>query len=370
MRWLVVWVWLWLSSVAFAAQQTFIGGLEYPEGQLYVYDGSSVGFNTNAMNALSEYAGCSFVAPVAATISSIGFNVASVSSFVGTADGRIETITATTGLPTGTEVGDGTDFTPTAGWTTVTMTTNASLTAGTRYFVGSKITAYTSGSYTQDIQISSVMVNDIGNPNVIFGPTPSRDDRFCLVRLRDSGGNNLFVRGMGPATAHTKYDWSSSTNPNRRGVRFNLPFPVRFTGVVHWHEGNQDYDLILYDSDGTTALETVTVDVSASLGATNYISVPFTPRTLNRDVWYRLIVLPGTTTASEGLLTVTVSEAEDLDSWPGGQNFHYTTVNGAPTAESDWTNTTTQHPMNFELIFNGFDDGAGSGSRAGFFGGF
>lgn len=317
--------------------------------------------NTNSMNIANEYCGAIFIAPASLNLRKIGFYVLSTSSFLGTADARVETVSA--GVPTGTPVGTGTVFVPAATtWFWVTMTVDAALTAGTRYYAGTKVTAVTSGSFVQNQSWNNCFNEALrGVPYAVSGTAPTLDDDAPILGLEDDTGAKILVRGMYPTVSGLDAEsWSSSSNPDRRGLRFKLTFPARITGVQIWGDHDQNLTVILYDSDGATVLaSTAFVAADRSTATDEFDTIPLTPTVLTKDTFYRLVVLPTTTTARNNLYATTVANAADLDCLQGGQNFHWTTANGAPANEASWTNTTTKRPLGMSMMFDQLDDGTG-----------
>jgi hypothetical protein len=347
-------------SVSMGTAQTR-GVFQWPVDHGFLHNNISTSFGTNVMNVVNEYAGSVVRFNAAQTIHSIGFNITAISAFSGKAEIRIETISNTTGLPTGTKVGTGTAFTPGTGWTWVDMTVDASLSADTNYFVGTKITTYTSGSYTQGYNLN--VDTSPSRPYQLAGTTPGTASEFGVIGMKDASGNVLFNLGSAPMlTAPAAENFASNSNPDRRGVRFKFPFPTRLRGMQWVGDTDQDFSVILYDTNGTTALFTTTFDKD-EVGQTGVrtVTIPLPATSITKDAFYRLVILPGSTTANNWFYAFTVGEAADLDGWAGGQNFHYTEVNGAPSVEGDWTNTTTKQAFGFTLLFDQFDDAAGGG---------
>jgi len=352
-----------LASPAHATMVNF-GETQWPS-QLFAFDANwSGGFNTNAMNSLNEYGGCVFQLPAAVTVRKVGVYVTATSSFIGTASAGIETITDTTGNPSGTPVGTFGTFTPAATtffW--VTLGADASLSANTPYFAGSKVTAFTSGSYTQAVSYASAAF-ETGYPYAFSGSS-TKADSACVIGLEDDSGNKIKIMGAAPATAAAAETWASNSNPDRRGVRFQIAAPARLKGVAINGDHDQDMNVIFYASDGATAT-TMAYDGSIRSNTGQKISYfTITPTSLAKATWYRIVILPTTTTSGTGFYTATVATASDLDCWGPGQNFMFTTVNGTPTGNGDWTNTDTKAPIGFSLIFDQFDDGTGSGGSGG-----
>jgi hypothetical protein len=99
--------------------------------------------------------------------------------------------------------------------------------------------------------------------------------------------------------------------------------------------------------------------------ADEYDEFPFLATALLANTFYRVVLLPTTTGARNYLYSTSVNLAAELDFWPGGQNFHWTSVNGAPTAEADWAQTLTKRPLGWSLIFDQFDDAVAAAGGGG-----
>ena len=111
--------------------------------------------------------------------------------------------------------------------------------------------------------------------------------------------------------------------------------------LVASNAAGRDFSVILYDSDGSTALETIAVDVDQF--ATTSSRLLFVCFTANRDLLastnYRLTIRPDTA-SSISLDEFDVNAAAIMDAVEGGQNFHHTSRADAGA----WTQTTTKRP--------------------------
>jgi hypothetical protein len=115
------------------------------------------------------------------------------------------------------------------------------------------------------------------------------------------------------------------------------------------------YDLVLYDSDGTTALKTVTIDSDQGRVTTSTTRVArFADVTLAANTAYRIAVKPGGTNVT--IYDCTVNSVAILDAFPGGQNFYLT----SRTDAGAWTETTTRKP-DMGVIITAVDNGASGG---------
>jgi hypothetical protein len=131
-----------------------------------------------------------------------------------------------------------------------------------------------------------------------------------------------------------------------------------------WANTTGDFDIVFYDSDGVTATTLATIDKDVSIAAAGLMRVKFTTtKTLNPGTNYRIAVVPTSAT------TLTIYDADcnaaaDLDAISGGQEFHLTTVNGAPAADGDWTNATSNRPF-MGIWLDQMSDDAGTGGGGG-----
>lgn len=149
-------------------------------------------------------------------------------------------------------------------------------------------------------------------------------------------------------------NFSSSSSPDERGLIFQFPAPVAVRGG--WWRGLNtatDTDMVLYDANGTTALETITFDAQVTTtgigGNASY--APFSQdRVLLANTPYRLVMKPGSSNMT--LHDFDVAAAAIMNAHEGGQAWHYTqrTDGGA------WSETTTKRPM-MGLLVTGIDDG-------------
>jgi len=182
--------------------------------------------------------------------------------------------------------------------------------------------------------------------------------------LEYDDGSYAFMPPLAPISATNNAVYNSGTvAADERGLKFKLPFPTRVTGCWAYmlSAATADYQILLYDSDGSTVMTngTISHDGDHRQGTTGqgiqYFIFPGTIQ-LTKDTFYRLILKP-TTTANVTLSDFEVGAAAVLDAFAGGQNFHYTDRVDA----GSWTDTTTKRPM-MGLIIDALDDGVSSGS--------
>lgn len=179
-----------------------------------------------------------------------------------------------------------------------------------------------------------------------------------MIGLEYSDGAYSWIPGCWPFYAVNSNVYNGGSTPDRIGLRFKFPFPVRVGGWWAWADLDGDFQATLYDSDGVTPLAStpfsVDKDTRLDTGA-GVVIYPFASTAdLARDTFYRLVLTP-TTTTSLTLYDFQTQSTAALDAFPGGQNLHYTSAKN-PATESDWTNVTTRRPFLGPLVC-GFDDG-------------
>ena len=312
------------------------------------------------IDAAGEKQGGTFYATATATIRKVGFPVQLVTSS-GDVDVRIETIDATTGLPSGTLVHASADATITisaTGWNTADFGdgNGAPVTRGTQYAVVIQDNA----SSAPNIQIG-VSNNDqfsdfpyqlgfvsswakVSNVNPIFS-LEFADATYMVLPL-----NNQHV-----ATAATSV-FSNASSPDHRGLKFQVPFACRIAGCWTWFDMDGNADIKLYDSDGTTVLETQGVDKDIRRTTAGNIQIVWFDNSeiLTIDTFYRIAVAPSTTTSIR-YYNVSINSTAIMDSLPGTSNWHSTSKKDA-----GWTDVTSTRPV-IGLIIDQLDNGVSAG---------
>lgn len=158
-----------------------------------------------------------------------------------------------------------------------------------------------------------------------------------------------------PASLLTLRTFSAGTNPDERGLLFQVPFPGRLSGVWIRADTDDALDVVLYNA-ANTAVVTETIANNnryAATGANAYYLFT-TPYTLTKNVDYRLIVKPGASTV--GIYDMDFNSSAIRAANPGGSTWMSTNRNNAGA----WTNVATNLPL-MGLVFDGFDDATGGG---------
>jgi hypothetical protein len=298
-----------------------------------------------------------------ATIRKVGFRVSTV-NVAGDVDVRLETIDATNGEPTGTLLDASATKTVTisaAGWITADFGAGngAAVTQGDKFAVVIQDNA----SSAPEILIS-LFAEETRFPFPYLGTYISSwslsSTNAAIVALEDSTGAYMRLLGVLPVKDFNTHVFGNGSTPDHRGLKFQVPFKCRVVGGYAWFDGDGDADIKLYDSDGTTVLDTHSTDkdVRGRIEAGIYVFWFDSGNILTINTDYRLVVEP-TSATSIRYHDMTVDSAAILDTLPGGQNFHGTTKKDA-----GWTDTTTIRPF-IGLILDQLDDGAGAGGGGG-----
>ena len=159
-----------------------------------------------------------------------------------------------------------------------------------------------------------------------------------------------------PWSSHSLTSVNSASTPDEYALRFKFAGPVRINKF--WWAGvpltaSATVDIVLYDSDGTSVLETVTVDPDQMRALGNFLLVmPFAQEhSLTAATFYRLAVKP-TSTNNVRVRLPLFQAAAMLDSMSGGQDFHLSTRTDGGT----WSNTLNQR-ISMGVFLSGLGDG-------------
>lgn len=146
-----------------------------------------------------------------------------------------------------------------------------------------------------------------------------------------------------PTSTLNTHAFDSSTTPDEIGLIFQMPVPCAVAGAAVLIErvSGRDVTVRLYDSDGTTALASVAVDMDVGANNGGWAFVQFTSAiSLLANTNYRLTVRPDTAVTNR-IYSIGVGNTDAvLDSVPGGQSWHRT----RRTDAGSWTQTTGDRP--------------------------
>ena len=182
-----------------------------------------------------------------------------------------------------------------------------------------------------------------------------------VVALKYDDGTYAFARTYyAPYHSLTAPTYNTATNPDERGLVFQLPFPCRLKGFTIQYDANGvAHNFVLYDA-ADTVIETVTGLIYTGTTSAGYSYYEFaTPRDIDKNVDYRLTLVP--TTGSNVSLVEYVCNSQAIREVcdPGATWMGTTRNNGAGA----WTPLLTTRPV-ISLVIDGFyDDVSGGGGE-------
>lgn len=163
-----------------------------------------------------------------------------------------------------------------------------------------------------------------------------------LALKYDDGTYETPVGVCYPLQSITTSQFSNADTPDERALYFSFSAAVTVDGGWFHIDLNANIEIVLYDSDGTTALATLAIDadhVMAATPAPRYFTFD-APVTLLPDTNYRLAVKP-TTSTFVAIYEMSFATAAIHDALPGGSAFCLSTRTDAGA----WTETTTKRPF-------------------------
>lgn len=330
---------------------------------------------SKTLDAADEYVSGIFSIPKTGTLKKIGFRTGTVTA-ADTINVRLETVDATTGYPSGTLYlnespgSSGSQAAPSSNttyWVALNGTTGVSVTKGD--IVAIKILL----DYVDGV-LDILAHTYLGSYNL-----PYTEDYLGASHAKSSetpnygleyDGEIVPVVGMFPAI-YTSVSPSWFTTTLKKGLCFQVPFKCRICGVVYYFDPDVNADVILYDSDQATAVQTWTVDKDVRAQALGAIFKLYltTPKILTVNTKYRLVVQPSAMAITHHMLyTYPDSTISAMAGIEGGVNCYYTECNGTPTNEASWTDTVADRPAVAGVIIDQLDDGVSTGGSAPRFG--
>lgn len=313
-------------------------------------------FNSFLIDATGEQFAYIIQIPKTGTITKVGFRTGTVTT-PQTLRVGIQTLSA--GDPSGSAYGSmvaGTQAAPASNtYYEVTLGTPATATRGDYVAVviefdsaiGNLNLAATTAWFNQNFPYVDLKAG--------AGPTWAKGGQHPVGHLGYSDGTYPIILGCCPVSAFTTSTYNSGSTPDERSLKFRTTVPTSVKGVLLrlGTSASGDFDVVLYDSDGTTALATKSVLAANALSTGNDLHrVLFNSSVrLRANTYYRLAVKP-TSANNVNLIQIDVTTAALLDNFNGGQDFHLSTRTNAGA----WTDTTTSKP-GIELFVDQFHDG-------------
>ena len=333
------------------ALQSVLANLSIPDIPSSI--SGAAGHASLLLDAADEKVAFIFRAPKAGDITKVVFLTGAVTTGA-IVDVRIETVSLTTGDPTGTLWGTTTNGAVVIAnaddnvFKTATLTLAATVAKGDLLAVVIVNPSVLPGN----LNVQSSSDHNSGYPyRDLFTTVWTKGNRPLIIGIEYSGGSYDVVQGTILAS-YTSTTYNNGSTPDERGLIFQLPFPCSVRGAWVWVDLDGDADIVLYDSDGTSVLTSVSLDTNVRESAIpDLFIVEFsTSINLSKTTNYRLSLKP-TSVTDVVLQEFTVSTAAAMDSNSGGQNFHLTTRTDA----GSWSQTTTQRPL-MGLLLSSFDD--------------
>jgi hypothetical protein len=296
----------------------------------------------------------------------------------------VETVAATVGQPvatsnatktlyaTGAESADITSLTSnTIYHTAINSTTGITVTAGDYIAVTFRLTAVNGASILINFdQYSTLETLTEGRSNRNYYGASYLSSTWTIypytqfIALEYSDGFHPCTYLMPPVGIASE-SWSSSSNPDRRGIKFKFPVKCRLAGALIRVDADVDIDVILYGSDEYTVATGFPITITNTKRAVDragdfYIPFPTKPE-INADTFYRLVLLPKSTTNIMLKLSTPGDDGSFLgiDQFTEQRNVIYTTINGAPSSgDHTWTDTNVKTQIN--LIIDGIEASTGA----------
>lgn len=193
------------------------------------------------------------------------------------------------------------------------------------------------------------------------GPAWTRQTAAPMMSLKYDDGTygEILCPGI---TAITQTSFNSGSTPDERGLYFSLPMNCKIDAIGMQMAGlasGRTFDVVLYDTDGTTVIETISWDsiyLSTLTGTRLFYFFLTQERTLTANGNYRITLKP-TTASNNALVDVTANAAGNLAPYGSGQ-LTTRTDGGA------WTQTATRRPLIGVRVSSVDDGSAGSSSYA------
>lgn len=325
------------------------------------------------LDAVNDAVATVFIVPKTGTIASVSFYNAAVNGVSGsvTMEVRVETINSS-GFPSGTLLGTNSNGTVSVAfngdnaWQTVALTNSVSVSAGQQIAIVVKVSAFVGAA--SSIQITrfqdSTLPNVYGVEDLTGAGYAVASNKYCYQAFPVySGGVYYPCPGFYPGyTNGTVRTFNSGSSPNKRGMKFQVPTPMRLSGFWIWLDLDADCVVKLYAADGTTVLAQKTINSQIDTVTTPEVYSYFFDASEVAPGYYDLAA------STNYYLSVEPSSGSDitiydltypsnayLGLFDGGINWYSSTNTGGT-----WTDADTIRPW-IGLIFNGFDDGASAG---------
>lgn len=350
---------------------------------------AAIAFTTGALNGTSDVQGWVTAAEEDMTITAVGCLVSSRTGSPGNTSTALRLgivyISATTGFPATTPVwADGTfsgsagtayaSFNATSGVTTgvfleATLTTPVQIQKGTVFGI---MIDPVSGTWD-----TSNLLNIVRGLNNTFPYTrfPYGFEITSSAYAMVNSASPVFyykssTKTYGyPYQSFTGVNNNSGSTPDEYGMYFRIPANTCSTYKVRglrlgFVPGSADFDILLYDTDGSTVLHSVSIDgnqMHTGNGASfDFIFTDDTLATLTAGSYYRLVVRPATGTGMGSIQYLTFPASADKISILGDpDDVQYTSRTNA----GSWTEETARL-WTMQALISDMTQATGGGSTA------
>jgi len=318
---------------------------------LYLEGGFAPSLTSALMDASGEAVGFTLVAPKAGTISKIGFRTGTVTTGQ-SLDIRIETVGSDM-FPSGTLWAANTNGnqaildTDDNKWFWVTLTAGAVVAQGQQFCVAIRWV-----STVGNLNIAYTSSSTATAGGVPFAASYTTSWAFTAaipnIAVEYSSPTSRPFLGTLPVLAHNSITFNNGSSPDEIGIIFQYPVPCKIIGAIaKINEVVTTFAVKLYDSDGSTVLESVTnIDAESNQASSGQVVILFdTQPIINANMNYRLTLLPETA-ASITTKELEVDTASTMEALDGGANIYRTDRTDAGA----WSQTTTKRPLLTPLI--------------------
>ncbi len=371
---IAVLIWWGQTASVWAALQTIKGGMWFPMPPL----SSAIppALASLAVSASGAKVGIVTRAPKSGTLDRVGFRTGAITTFPANGIRVSFQDMATDGNPDGTQ-DQYRDIAASPGanaWVTPGLMTSDGTDTGTKRSV--------TGGDRICIVIEQVNSADAWNMNISANVSHTRAEPliYNLDSFPDLHGGVSWAKQGGsypilvfeysdgsyetvssgvtlPVLTWNTRTFNNGSTPDERALFFRFPVQVNVNGGWVAIDRDAAVDVVLYDSDGTSVLTTVSGDASDRLGTAARIWVfSFPEQTLAANTDYRLSVKP-TSASNVTIYDFDVNSNALLDAVEGGKDWYTSTRTDA----GSWTQTTTNRPL-IGLRVSAIHDGAGGGA--------
>lgn len=326
-------------------------------GKLNAFDSGSPSFTNFTIDGTTDECAFAFSAEDPITITRVGFRVNAVTGTPGTLTISLQALGPTTGEPDGTILGGGSPASVAVNAATLTagqfnwVTLNNSYTCTRAQDLAIKLDP-TAGTWDASNSIAvSLAVAGWNQRSGIPYPLQAPSGTYARVSGYPIYGYGSTTRVYGyPYETITNTSYDSGTTPDELGICFTLPaawgatYKVKGCRVIIGKPASSGQTLImtLYDSDGTTALQTVTRDsefFGTTTGGSGYRLCEWffdesSLSTLNFGTEYFLCFAPQTASGDINIPDFGLRQAADMQAFPLGENcFLVSKTDGAAPAD-------------------------------------